>query len=277
MASDSIDALLKANNDVHIKDLPGVRDIIKKLRADGPSKLHIISDFDMTLTKYWVNGQRSVSSHGVLEKSSFLSLEARLKLKLLYEKYYPIEINQSLSHEERVLGMVEWWEKAHEVIMSAKITKSNINKMVEETPVTFRDGLEEFLTLCHLREIPLLVFSAGLYDLIEAIFLKHGHLREYVSIVSNKMEFDNEETCIGFIPPLIRTSSLNLLDTFNKNEACVSESIHHEKISGRDNIILMGDSLGDIQMSANVSHKLQLKIGFLVKIVIDFRITMKIL
>jgi predicted HAD superfamily phosphohydrolase len=56
----------------------------------------------------------------------------------------------------------------------------------------------------------------------------------------------------------------------------VSETLHHSKIEGRDNIILLGDSIGDLQMSANVQHKAQLTIGFLVKHhLIKFRIMIK--
>jgi cytosolic 5'-nucleotidase 3 len=159
----------------------------------------------MTLTRYWVDGARSVSSHGVLEKSSILPMETRLALKALYHKYYPMEVDTKLSFPDKVKAMVEWWAGAHDLIMAVKLTKQNIRDMVAETPVSFREGLSEFVGLCHAREVPLLVFSAGLYDMIEVIFDTAGHLKEYVSIVSNKMIWSDDEVCIGFEEPIIHT------------------------------------------------------------------------
>jgi hypothetical protein len=90
----NLDCLLKISKDVHIKDFNKVAEKLKYLDENTVDSLHIVADFDMTLTKYWKDGQRSTSSHGVVEKSNQMSVEAKAELRNLFEKYYPIEISQ---------------------------------------------------------------------------------------------------------------------------------------------------------------------------------------
>jgi HAD superfamily hydrolase (TIGR01544 family) len=134
-----IDTLLfaanKKDSNIHIRNYEQVRETITAIMNDGFQKLHIISDFDMTLTRYWLNGKRSVSSHGVLERSSFLSQESREALHQLYLKYYPIEIDKHMPLEEKIVKMIEWWDNSHDVIIASKISKSAIAKMLVETQV----------------------------------------------------------------------------------------------------------------------------------------------
>lgn len=55
-----------------------------------------------------------------------------------------------------------------------------------------------------------------------------------------------------------------LIHTFNKNENAIHSSNYFEKLCGRTNVILMGDSLGDIKMARGVPQPSRvLKIGFL--------------
>ena len=74
-------------------------------------------------------------------------------------------------------------------------------------------------------------------------------------IISNKMIFDELGICVGFEDPLIHV--------FNKNEASLSSKSYHDAIAQRRNVILMGDSLGDLRMSEGLAHNIELTIGFL--------------
>lgn len=49
---------------VHIKDIDRVNDIINELITGGPEKLHVLSDFDKTITKQHENGKLHLSSFG---------------------------------------------------------------------------------------------------------------------------------------------------------------------------------------------------------------------
>ncbi|ORX55769.1 HAD-superfamily hydrolase [Hesseltinella vesiculosa] len=74
-------------------------------------------------------------------------------------------------------------------------------------------------------------------------------------IVSNMMKFNNQDVCVGFNDPLIHV--------FNKSEFQLETTPYFPSIKDRSNVILVGDSLGDLQMSQGVKHDLCLNIGFL--------------
>ena len=56
----------------------------------------------------------------------------------------------------------------------------------------------------------------------------------------------------------------DLIHVFNKNENVIHNSDYFEKLESRENIILLGDSLGDLQMAEGATKaKNVLRIGFL--------------
>ena len=55
----------------------------------------------------------------------------------------------------------------------------------------------------------------------------------------------------------------DLIHVFNKNEDAIHDSDYFKKLDGRDNVILLGDSLGDLKMAEGANATNLLKIGFL--------------
>ena len=93
----------------------------KALIADGISHLHIISDFDRTLT----TGATSSTSFALVEHSKLLSDQYRARALALFEKYHPIELNHTIPYEDRLAAMVNWWKEA-EIAM----TEEGLNKEI---------------------------------------------------------------------------------------------------------------------------------------------------
>ncbi|KAJ3104907.1 5'-nucleotidase, cytosolic III [Phlyctochytrium planicorne] len=245
------------------KDGAEVTKKLEQIIAGGAKKLHIISDFDMTMTKYWVNGKRSPSSHAILTRSPSITQEFKDRSDDLYKKYYPIEISSTVSTEVKFKAMEEWWIEAHKLIVELNLGKSDLTRMIHETQVTFRQGLDEVIKLSASMNVPFLVFSAGLYDVIREILDEAGLKPPSLHVVSNRMKFNENDICVGFHDPLIHV--------MNKNEANVKNSPYAGTLEGRENVInllikmqiLMGDSLGDLQMAEGLKNKTLLTIGFL--------------
>lgn len=206
----------------------------------------------MTLTAYWLDGKRSPSSHGILNKGPTISTDYKERTAKLYDHYYPIEISKAIPLDEKVKAMEEWWSKAHEIVLETKIKRSDIELAVKHTPAHFRNGLDSILMYCRDKNIPLLIFSAGLGDVIEEILGQANLWFENMKMISNLMIFNDEGHCIGFQDPLIHV--------FNKNEASVIKMCG---IETRSNVILLGDSIGDLQMSKGMKHDVELTVGFL--------------
>ncbi|KAF7722423.1 5'-nucleotidase, cytosolic III [Apophysomyces ossiformis] len=181
--------------------------------------------------------------------------QLKIETKRIYDKYYPIEINRNMMYEEKVPFMVKWWQEAHQLMIKEGITKKDIEEMVEYADVQLRPKLDTVLDICREKAIPFLVFSAGIGNIIEQILKNAGLYHENMHIVSNMMQFDEEGRCYDFAEPLIHV--------FNKSEFQLETTPYYKQIEHRKNVILVGDSLGDLQMSQGIKHDLCLNIGFL--------------
>ncbi|NWZ14937.1 5NT3B nucleotidase, partial [Agelaius phoeniceus] len=241
---------------VRIRQPERVREIIQALREQGVAKLQVISDFDMTLSRFGCNGRRCPTSHNILDTSRVISEDGKKKLKDLLHYYYPIEIDPNRTLEEKRPLMVEWWTKAHELLVQQKIHKSDIAQIVRESEAMLRYRLGDFFDQLHKNNIPLFIFSAGVGDILEEIIRQANVFYPNVNVVSNYMAFSDEGVLTHFKGPLIHT--------YNKNNSVLQGTGYFQQLSTRTSIILLGDSMGDLTMADGVpSVENILKIGFL--------------
>ncbi|CAG8832365.1 35602_t:CDS:2, partial [Racocetra persica] len=191
-----------------LKNVDATRRKLEKLVKDGHENLQIVCDFDATMTRYFtLNRERNPGSHKILSSSSRLTEEFKKETDELCEIYYPIEMDKTLTKEEKTPFMIEWWTKAHELLIGQRINKNDIKEMVAETPVEMRPGL----------------------DVIEQVLVtKNLYYPNNMHIVSNQMGF-NPETgiCDHFKIPLIHI--------FNKSEIMIKEGPYHTIIENRGN------------------------------------------
>jgi 5'-nucleotidase len=66
------------------------------------------NQFYTYIYRYWLNGKRGPSSHGILNSSSLVSDEFKAKSEVLYNKYYPIEISKNIPLKEKIQAMIDW-------------------------------------------------------------------------------------------------------------------------------------------------------------------------
>ena len=164
--------------------------------------------------------------------------------------------------EEKISHMINWRTKTNRLIMKCQITKSSLRECVEKSITHLRAECKIFFKSLEDHQIPLLVFSAGRGDIIRE-WIEHecGRIYSNMKIVSNFMIFDEETGVIkGFTEPLIHI--------FNKNESVLMGTDFEKEIEKRPNVILMGDSLGDVDMAGRgpgFHGRIEnlLKIGFL--------------
>ncbi|XP_075237541.1 cytosolic 5'-nucleotidase IIIB isoform X2 [Lycorma delicatula] len=240
---------------VYIKNLKEVEIKMKKIIEGGAKLLQIITDFDRTLTKDNVNGIPNKSSHCIFEQCSDIPKHVKDECKRLCDVYRPIEVSPTMSTEEKIPYMIEWWKKSEEQCCGITLSESSIDNAVIAANVEFRDGCSEmFKKLCD-KSVPVLVFSAGIGDVITAV-LRHRSLNyPNVHVISNFLRFDGLKI-LGYHGPTIHV--------FNKNEKTVKNSEYFKEVNHCINVLLMGDSLGDANMAEGVpQHGTVLKIGFL--------------
>uniref|UniRef100_A0A0R3RW90 5'-nucleotidase n=1 Tax=Elaeophora elaphi TaxID=1147741 RepID=A0A0R3RW90_9BILA len=239
---------------------------IKYFMDGGPDSFVVIADFDYTLTASETrNGDRADITYDVFAKPvASKSPTCGYLFKALHERYSPIEANLSLSDEEKSLAMLEWWNKANDIIISAGFKENEILDLVKQSTMRLRSNGTLYFDELERLKIPLIIFSAGISNVIEASLLfELGRIPENVHIVSNTMYFNEMGVSCKFSEPIIHSFSKDgsLL------EKCL-ETVQDLRLKNR--IILLGDSLGDLCMLdgcslSNGSDSTVLKIGFLNK------------
>lgn len=96
-----------------------------------------------------------------------------------------------------------------------------------------RDGTHEIFSLAHEMNVPVLVFSAGLGDSIQAVLRHEQIMLPNVKLVSNFLKYDS-----GLVDGF--SDEYPLIHTFNKNETVLEGTEYYDMVHNRTNVILMG-------------------------------------
>ncbi|XP_045924574.1 7-methylguanosine phosphate-specific 5'-nucleotidase-like isoform X1 [Micropterus dolomieu] len=241
---------------VVMRERSRVEETIHAMQRAGAGSLQVISDFDMTLTRFAHNGKRVPTTHNILDNRLLISEECTKKMRELLNTYYPIEIDPRRTAEEKLPHMVEWWTKVHKLLIQQRIRKDMLARAVKESSAMLRGGYKVFFDRLAEQQVPLLIFSAGVGDVLEEVIRQNLVFHPNVHIISNYMDFDQTGVLTAFKGQLIHT--------YNKREGALSHAAGLTELQGRPNVLLLGDSLGDLTMADGVSgHKNILTIGFL--------------
>jgi 5'-nucleotidase len=247
-------------SNVRIKNPTKVEQLLSNIINAGKQRLQVISDFDRTISLVSFEGKSCPTSIGVLESSQFVTPELRAQFKALRDHYLPIEHDPNMSRDAKLPLMLEWWQKSFELIVDTGITQQNVVDIVRHSNNHLKEGCLWFFYTLERCDVPLLIFSAGLGDMIQEWMLQDCGNFKNIKIVSNFMRFNNsdeEKRINGFLNETI-------IHIFNKNESVLLGDESSEKlIRDRPNVILIGDSLGDVDMAAGFESNNILKIGFL--------------
>lgn len=179
------------------------------------------------------------------------------KAKSLFKHYHAIEVDSSIPLDERKKAMEEWWTKHSKLLIESGLNKRDLEKVSKSKRIIFRKRTLETIVLLNQKTVPFVILSAsGLGDESVIHTLRHhGLYMPNVSVISNKYVWDENGNAIDYIRPHIHP--------FNKNETAVKDSSVYSQIKDRRNVILMGDSLGDVGMVEGFDYENLLKIGFL--------------
>lgn len=232
--------------------------IKKQILDRGFKNLHVISDFDRTLTHAFINGGDPVPSLiSVLRDEDYLVEGYSDKAKALFKYYHAIEIDSSIAMNDKKKAMEEWWTKHSDLLIESGLNKRDLVKVAKSDRIKFREKILETIILLNEQSVPFVILSAsGLGDESVIETLRHHNLYlQNVSVISNKYIWDNCGNAIDYVRPHIHA--------FNKNEISVRGSHIYELIENRKNIILLGDNLSDIGMVEGFAYENLLKVGFL--------------
>ena len=229
----------------------------RQIQKDGSLALHILADFDRTLTKMFVNGKKRWSLLGVLRDSDIMPQQYKQKAQELFDYYHPLETDSSLTCQEKKNLMEEWWNKAFGLMIDFNFSKDHLQKIVDIGEVEFRGKADYFFEFLNRAKIPLVIMSAcGVGEAIKLIFAKNNFLFDNIFIISNSFKWSEQGLAIEPNQPIIHS--------LNKDKTLIKDFPEiFDKVKNRKNIILLGDNPEDIGMALGFDYENIIKVGFL--------------
>ncbi len=230
---------------------------IKAIKNDGPLSLHVLSDFDRTLIKAYVNGKKIWSLLAIIRDNNYLSAEYTAKAKELAAHYYPIEKDPNIPLAERKSLMMEWWSRHFDLLISSGLTKNDIKRAITSSQIEMRDDYEKFFNILSKSGIPLVIMSASGIggDAISEFLSSKNILTDNIHLISNRFIWDSHGRAVGVHQPIIHS--------LNKDETAIQNFPAYKDVRNRKNVILLGDFIDDIGMVQGFDYGNLLTVGFL--------------
>lgn len=223
----------------------------KKEKLDiNDENVYFILDFDKTITD--VKGTDSWDASGKL-----LGQEFKAKLDELYQKYRPIELDYTISEIKKNDEMLKWYSEVMELYYKYNLTQEKLVKSVLESNLILRKGLKEFFKDMHDNNVPIIILSAGIGNVIVE-FLKNNYMYydNILYIISNFIEFDQNGN-------MKKYDNKKIIHSSNKTmKKHLPENIDKE-LKKRKYKILIGDLIEDKKMVDESELDTTLTIGIL--------------
>ena len=228
----------------------------RKLRAASPAALTVLSDFDRTLT-----------STGAPECHDIVGLHSGATMPPAYVAAMArmLDFSQPLP----TATLEEWWVRCSELMVEHGWRRAFLEPAVAASGVRLRDGAAELVAALAAHDIPLVVLSAGLSDVIETLLrarcggaLRGGNLPPSVAVVANRMVFDDADS-----GRLVRVMPEPPLHTDNKREMLVAlKPDAFSAASPRRIVLLLGDKPKDansLDLLPSGTVDVVLRVGFM--------------
>ncbi len=210
---------------------------------------YLVLDFDRTITS-----NDSEDSWDVAGK--LLGKDYTKKMREYYQIYRPIELDYKIKRNEKEQAMIQWYGKCMDLYYQFHLTQEKLRESVKQSNLIFRNGAKEFLKKAYQQNIPIIILSAGIGNVIEEFLKQHNCYFNNIFIISNFIEFDE----IGKIKKFNNTKIIHSLNKTTKNR--LPENLT-KKLKNKKYKILIGDLTEDAKMVEENEWNNTLKIGIL--------------
>ena len=212
------------------------------------NNIYVVADFDRTLT-----AGTSSTSWFILSKIKSIPKTYVQERQELYDYYRPIEVDDKIDYAYKMEKMIEWYHKHISLFVKYKLTQETFDKAVTDAEVVkFRPGAKEFMKFLNDNNIPLIIISAGVGNVIEAFLNYNNCYYDNIYVVSNMITFENG---------VASGVASNIVHNFNKNEVVLPEPFK-ERLKNRTGVLLLGDQVSDLNMVDKSIHEFVVTAGF---------------
>lgn len=209
---------------------------------------YVAIDFDKTITD-----TKSCDSWDA--SANTLGEDFKKESSAMYKKYSPIELDYTISFEEKIKAMRQWYYGVMDLYFKYNLTEEKLQKSINNSKIIFREGAKEFLENLNDKNIQVVVLSAGIGNVIEQFLKTNNCYFPNMKIISNFLKFDESGK--------ILKQNENIIHTLNKTmEGHISEKFAKE-LNDKKYRLLFGDCIEDKNMVPKEEWDKTISIGFL--------------
>jgi HAD superfamily phosphoserine phosphatase-like hydrolase len=218
-----------------------VRERIESCIIAGSGMLHLVLDFDRTLT---------VGKNGADDATTWSVMKHHLPEagRELYDKDFRYYRRLELDGRMAEADAQTWWERTLNLFVKHSVNLNTVEATFLDH-VALRPGTKALLNICEEKSIPVVVLSAGVREVIQILFAQNN-IKPPV-IVSTELVVNDAGIVTGW-------RRETLVHVLNKKEAKHDELVRIRK--ERPYSILVGDGLDDSDMSPADSRVLRIRV-----------------
>lgn len=229
-------------NGFGVADEAAVLEKLERFMDGGPDDVHVALDFDKTLTFTDPEADGHTTSWRILQDN--LPPEGILKQQELYDKYYPLERNGTMTHDDAMT----WWNSALGLFVEYGLNLGKVERQFMQR-ANIRAGVRELFDACDEQGLPTVVLSAGVKNVIDMWMARYAISPSVV--VSTELILDPAQRIIGW-------DSSTVVHSLNKDE------IDHPELTriraARTKTIVVGDSMQDANMAVGEEDVLRVRV-----------------
>lgn len=211
------------------------------------NKLYIITDFDHTLTT-----KDSQNCWSVLSEIPNIDKDYIIKSKNNHKFYFQIEQNDSIEYKIKNKLMKRWYENHIDLLIKYNFKKTDFDQLCYNELFTLRNGVKDFLQFAYKKQIPIIIVSAGITDIIEKVLKSYNCFYNNIYIIANIFKFHHNQ---------LKSLRNDIIHSVNKNQIDIPAKIT-KILNQKDEVILIGDNLSDLFIEFK-NNKKCFKIGCL--------------
>lgn len=221
----------------------------KKLSELNADEMFVVADFDRTITT--INSKTTFSLYSLC---GLYGKEYERERMAVHDHYRPIELDTSISQEEKFELMKEWAITSYNLMIKYKVKESDIARIAKQKEfLELRSGAIEFINTLNRLGIPLIINSAGIGNFIECVLRLNNCYSDNIFISANFLSFKND---------VVVDSITSIIHSMNKYDIRLSDECK-KALMGRRVGIVIGDQLSDLKMDSNLPNEETISFGFL--------------
>lgn len=159
----------------------------EKKRTINSNNYYVVIDFDKTIT-----ASNSLDSWMAVIDFNIYGEACKKEIQKLNAKYAPIELDYQISKKEKEQYMIEWYQKSMDILYRYGLTKTNLQKTLTRGGLILREGAKEFFKNLNDSQIPVIILSAGIGNVIEEFLKQQEIYFNNIHIISNFIQFKGD-------------------------------------------------------------------------------------